>query len=208
MTPRITSQRTNISYIPACTRAEDRQTERDTIFFYIYITVRAFSNILLCLLTNPGTAHLLQQQGGLVFISIFLFFFFMCRNSSGLGGRQSQCTKSSERRQQRPFSCCAGWKKRWNSLVGATFNTQFLDFCSFHGNEKDRAHLRHQAWCLCVQSQESYRRRYLITFGFYECDGWTSKEIGPPSASELSSASSRRSKCVFRAARCPGSTSK
>lgn len=108
MTPRITSQRTNISYIPACTRAEDRQTERDTIFFYIYITVRAFSNILLCLLTNPGTAHLLQQQGGLVFISIFLFFFFMCRNSSGLGGRQSQCTKSSERRQQRPFSCCAG----------------------------------------------------------------------------------------------------
>lgn len=43
----------------------------ETLSFY-----KAFSNSLLCLLDNPDTVHLLQQQGGVRFHFNFLFSFF------------------------------------------------------------------------------------------------------------------------------------
>lgn len=53
----------------------------DSVLFY-----KAISNSSQCLLDNPDTVHLPQQQGGLGFISIFspFFFFFFPLHEQGI----------------------------------------------------------------------------------------------------------------------------
>lgn len=82
------------------------QNDRQTCLF-LYIV--ALFQIFCCVCSPVQTQFISSSSGGARFHFSFALFF-MCRTSSGHSRRQSQWTKSSERRQERPISCCARWK--------------------------------------------------------------------------------------------------
>lgn len=84
----------------------------DSVLFY-----KAISNSSQCLLDNPDTVHLPQQQGGLGFISIFSpFFFFSFLSTSRafcLAQREWESVfRCSGRRKERAIACGAAQEKK------------------------------------------------------------------------------------------------
>lgn len=146
----------------------ERQTEWDTVFIH----VRAISNILLCLLTNPGTAHLLQQQGVEVSFQ-FSFIFHVQKFQWEQQVTKSMCKVFWETATKAIF-LLHRMKKHWHSLVWSTFNSQFSDFSTVSTVIK-RIMLDSDIRCLCIQGQASKWRLYLITFSFIILDRWTSE---------------------------------
>lgn len=110
----------------------------DSVLFY-----KAISNSSQCLLDNPDTVHLPQQQGGLGFISIFSpFFFFSFLSTSRafcLAQREWESVfRCSGRRKERAIACGAAQeKKKKKTFWGNCCNSAIIKYsicrpCQLH----------------------------------------------------------------------------
>lgn len=162
-------QHSSSSSDPACVpvNEESRRTLRPSFY-------KAISNSLQCLLDNPDTVHLLQQQGALSFISIFSFFFFLllrAGHSAGLSGRESH-RSGIQADEKKGCACGAGQKTFGIDVTRPSLNTQFSDLAGSTVNgQLSRLIQQSERWLACkhrnassIQSGALLSSRWMNTF--------------------------------------------
>lgn len=80
----LSQQYSSLSSVSACVPAREEEEERRWTLRLCPFFYKAISNSLQCLLDNPDTVHLLQQQGFMVSFQFSLFFFFFFFNMQGI----------------------------------------------------------------------------------------------------------------------------
>lgn len=108
----LSQQYSSLSSVSACVPAREEEEERRWTLRLCPFFYKAISNSLQCLLDNPDTVHLLQQQGFMVSFqfSLFLFFFLICRAFCQPQREWESLLRYSRQRRRKAIACGRGQK--------------------------------------------------------------------------------------------------